>query len=279
MKKANSLLFLRLNADFRLSTALQLSAVFLLSIALLWPGALPAQSKKQVKAAEAGDAAAQYELGLFYLKPDKKVYNPHLAFEWIRKAAAAGYARAQYQLGYMYFVDGKTDEAVEWSKAAALQGHAGAQTNLFVHYRNNNEPARALEWGEKAMKQGDARAYYLVGQLYFNGGEGVAQDYARAFEYFSYASARGRADAKVSMGVCLLGGLGCEKDERQAFLSFTAAAEKGSLEAKQYLVKCYREGLGVEKNEKKAKALEKEIDLATLSLPAYTQKYWNEGED
>lgn len=248
----------------------------LLGVATLCATGAGAQSKKLVKAAEGGDEAAQYELGMFYLKNHKKTYDPHAAYHWLEKASAAGYKDAQYQLGYMCFVDGKSDEAVRWSKAAALQDHSGAQTNLFVHYRNNDDLAAALEWSAKAMKLGDAKAYYLTGLVYFNGAKGVAKDYGKAFECFREAAAQGRADAEVSMGICLLDGLGTAKDEQRAFLLFNAAAEKGNLEGKQYLAKCYREGRGAAQNEKKADALEKEIDLATLSLSRYVQKYVQE---
>jgi len=54
------------------------------------------------RAADAGDASAQYNLGLCYADGDGVAKDSELALSWYRRAAEAGHADAQYKLGYCY---------------------------------------------------------------------------------------------------------------------------------------------------------------------------------
>ena len=54
--------------------------------------------------------------------------------------------------------------------------------------------AKAREWYEKAAGKGDATAMRNLGALYYNG-YGVAQDYAKAREWFEKAADKGDATA------------------------------------------------------------------------------------
>ena len=60
--------------------------------------------------------------------------NHKKAIEWYEKAAEQGDAEAQYNLGNMYYhghgVDVNHKKAVEWFKKAAEQGHRRAQIVL-----------------------------------------------------------------------------------------------------------------------------------------------------
>src|SRR5271169_3835851 len=68
------------------------------------PPALSAQEIVEFKArATKGDAAAQFVLGVVYLKGKGVPKNQVEAVNWFRKAAEQGYARAQFVLGAAYF--------------------------------------------------------------------------------------------------------------------------------------------------------------------------------
>ena len=54
------------------------------------------------KKAEAGDVAAQFNLGLLYDNGEGVRKNAAEAAKWVRKAAEQGYAKAQNSLGLMY---------------------------------------------------------------------------------------------------------------------------------------------------------------------------------
>ena len=55
------------------------------------------------KAANQGDAAAQFNLGLMYDNGQGVAQNDQQAAAWYQKAANQGHAKAQYNLGVMYF--------------------------------------------------------------------------------------------------------------------------------------------------------------------------------
>jgi len=120
--------------------------------------------------AEAGNARAQFRIGMMYNLGRGVPLDATQAEDWIRKAlpsiqkaAAAGEAWAQADLGSLYedgLVVAKSDtEAARWYQRAAEQGYAGAQTNLGVMYANGTGVKRdrdeAIRWLRKAAAQGD----------------------------------------------------------------------------------------------------------------------------
>jgi uncharacterized protein len=88
--------------------------------------------------AEAGDATAQYNLGVIYEHGQGVPQDYKEAVKWYRLAAEQGDARGQYNLGGLYesgqgvLQDYK--EAAKWWRLAADQGEAMAQTNLGYMY-------------------------------------------------------------------------------------------------------------------------------------------------
>ena len=78
--------------------------------------------------AEAGDAQAQYELGLHYAQIHFRVValDYFEAFTWMKKAALKNHRMAQYQLGRFYEQGKGTEknlgEAIKWYRSSALLG-------------------------------------------------------------------------------------------------------------------------------------------------------------
>ena len=91
----------------------------------------PLDISKGRKAADQGDAKAQYYLGLFYLVGNEVPKDGAEAVRWFTKAAEQGYADAQFSLGQEYSqgesVRKNVTEAAKWYRKAAKQGHAGYQ--------------------------------------------------------------------------------------------------------------------------------------------------------
>ena len=118
--------------------------------------------------AEAGDAAAQYNLGIMYDYGEGVLQDYAEAFKWWRLAADQGMADAQYNLGNMYRqgqgVPQDYAEAVKWFRLVADQGDAGAQFNLGLMYSN---------------------------------GRGVPQDNAMAHMWYNISSANGNESGKT----------------------------------------------------------------------------------
>lgn len=99
--------------------------------------------------------------------------------EACRKAAERGDAEAQYRLGCCYFV-GKdwvrnwdAKEGMMWLGKAAGQDHVGAQYLLGLCYSCGwgvvEDLAEAVKWWRKAAEQGNAEAQYELGELYNDG--------------------------------------------------------------------------------------------------------------
>ncbi len=86
--------------------------------------------------AERGDSASQFQLGKQYYESGK--YKD--AALWYEKAMALGNAMAQFNLGLMYVkgqgVPQNYDQARQCFEKAAAQGLADAQFNLGIMYYN-----------------------------------------------------------------------------------------------------------------------------------------------
>jgi TPR repeat protein len=131
--------------------------------------------------AAAGDAKAQYNLGLMYARGDGVQENPQEAVKWYRMSAEQGFVEAQYALGVIYFSrDGGVamdyDEAIKWYRKAAEQGHVRSQLNLGIVYLRGDvvsqDIPQALKWFGLAAEQGDSDAQFNLGNMYLEG-EGV----------------------------------------------------------------------------------------------------------
>jgi hypothetical protein len=146
--------------------------------------------------ANAGDAAAEDQVGLIYLNGDAVPKDVTKSALWFRKAAEQGLSDAQYNLAGAYS-DGEGvpldyAQATIWFRKAADQGDAGAQLNLGAAYEVGQgvpqDYAQAAVWYRKAAEQGDAEAQFFLGLLY-DDGQGVPQDYAEAYLWLDIAAA------------------------------------------------------------------------------------------
>lgn len=118
------------------------------------------------RAAEQGDASAQFNMALRYDRGFGVLQNYEESVKWLYKAADQGLAEAQYNLGSMYYnglgVPQDSAEAVHWFRKAADQGLAEAQKNLGAMYgRGQGVPqshAEAFVWLSIAAKSGNEDA-------------------------------------------------------------------------------------------------------------------------
>jgi hypothetical protein len=116
--------------------------------------------------AQAGDASAQANLGVMYLRGQGTPTDEAKAMRWLRLAADQGNAIAQDNLGQMYYLGQGTpkdlEAAARWIKAAADQDDPSAQLRLGVLYAEGigveRDPDRALRWWRKSAAQGNAAA-------------------------------------------------------------------------------------------------------------------------
>lgn len=159
--------------------------------------------QKLTAMAQAGDALAQYWLGVAYAQGEGVPRNAAQGVAWYRKAAAQGLVQAQDSLGWHYAlgegVRKSEAQAVEWERKAAEQGYANAQYNLGLMYAQGQgvlkDAVQAVEWYRKAAEQGSPHAQYKLGLAYVEG-KGVRTDYVAAYMWFNLAAAQGNNHAK-----------------------------------------------------------------------------------
>ena len=194
-----------------------------------------------LKAAEQGDADAQYNLALMYENGEgvKKDYKE--AVRWYTKAAEQGYASAQYMLGYMYCNGlGVKDysEALKWYRKAAEQGDADAQGNLGWMYANGLGVSRdykeAVKWYRKSAEKGQAGAQGNLGWMY-EYGLGVSRDYNEAVKWYRKSAEQGNAASQCNLGHMYAQGLGVQIDYYEAEKWTKKSAEQGNAQAKKNL--------------------------------------------
>jgi hypothetical protein len=186
------------------------------------------------KAAELGDAVAQYNLGVSYERGQGVAQDYVQAVYWYRKAAEQGYANAEYNLGGMYRngqgVPKDYAQAADWWRRAAAQGLANAQDGLgslyFLGQGVVQDYAQAAAWYRKAAEQGYAKAEYNLGVSYYFG-QGVTQDYVQTVYWYRKAAEQGYANAEYNLGVSYEKGQGVPQDSAQAANWYRKATEHG----------------------------------------------------
>ena len=156
------------------------------------------------------------------------------AFAELAPLAKAGNAEAQFYLGLMYEggegVERNDTQAVLWYHLAAEAGLAEAQYNLGLMYNSGKgvaqDYAEAVKWWHLAAEGRYARAQYNLGLMY-NSGKGVEQDYAEAVKWYRLAAEAGHVSAQNNLGVMYAVGRGVLQDYRRAYMWFNLAAAQG----------------------------------------------------
>ncbi len=123
------------------------------------------------RAAMDGDASAQFELGLLFIRGEavRKDFTRGLA--WLRRAAEQEHVGAQRELADM-----------------SLQGVELPQ-----------DAATAFQWYQRAALHGDAQAQYMLGNLY-RAGSGVHQNFTESRRWYAAAAKQGHVKAQERLG-------------------------------------------------------------------------------
>jgi len=118
--------------------------------------------------AEAGNAEAQYRVGVIYLEGRSVPAELEVALEWHLAAVHNGSNRAMYSLGLLYD-DGELaprnlDRAECWYRLAAERGDSSSQYVLSVLLIKRLEWTESDYWRQRAIAQRDAYALYAEGR-------------------------------------------------------------------------------------------------------------------
>ena len=172
---------------------------------------------------DAGNMSAQIMLGALYNKGGAVERNDKMAASWFEKAANQGNAEAQYQLGHLYENSQLPKDyklAANWYHKAAQQGSVKAQARLGVFYgegmgvsKNTNE---ALLWSGKAALQGNVDAQFWLGLLY-KLGDSIPQNDTLARGWLTKAAAQSHPNALLLLAGMYNEGEGGPKDPILAY--------------------------------------------------------------
>jgi TPR repeat protein len=198
---------------------------------------------ERIKAAENGDVGAQLNLALMYgLRNDNVT-----AAKWYRKAAELGDAKAQFELGRCYAkgkgVSKSMEEAAAWYRKASDQGLAVAQWSLGSCYRQgagvSKNATEGAKWLKEAALQGLGVAQLHLGLCYASG-EGVSRDVIEAARWYQKAAVQDIAEAQYQLGLIYMGYGVSANDKREAIKWLRKASAQGHEEAQEFLAEILR---------------------------------------
>jgi TPR repeat protein len=156
------------------------------------------------------------------------------AVGWFKRAAQQGNADAQFNLGIAYDdgvgVPKDSAEAAKWVRKAAEQGNADAQDELGRMYVLGDgvlkDYAEAARWYRKAAEQGSANAQFELGEFYYEGVYNVAKDPVEATKWYRMAAANAAKGNEVAYSR-LAAIYESEADSTEAIKLFREAAQRG----------------------------------------------------
>jgi TPR repeat protein len=179
-------------------------------------------------AAEAGQAEAQFDLGVLYAQGRGVKRDLTQAEQWYRKAATQGNAEAQFALGQMYArgwgVPRDEADAMRWFQMANAPDTGGPATAwaTIEGYGVEKDEKQAAYWYEQAAQKGHPEAQFQLAHLY-SSGKGVLRDDEQAVRWTRAAAGRGYAPAQAALGTRYAHGQGMDRDDKRAYFWLTVA--------------------------------------------------------
>lgn len=212
-----------------------------------------------VQIAEHGDVEALAAIVEPFLGQDARCSLKPEALKWLTKAAQAGMADAQFQVGYAFLLGNNTHAddgaGVMWLKRAAAQGQPDAQTLLGLCYlwgkgveKDHSAAVARLESGVAAN---DAIAMQSLAMCRENGW-GVKKDQAEAFKLYRRAAREGLIVAQRDLARCYATSMGVETNAKEAFVWMCKAADAGDIEGRFAVADYYASGFGVSRDPREA---------------------------
>ncbi|MDR2353483.1 MAG: SEL1-like repeat protein, partial [Deltaproteobacteria bacterium] len=218
------------------------------------------------KAADAGDADAQYMYGLILREKNNEVIDLDLkkSFELLELSAKSGKSYAQFTLAHIYefgdeVVAPDFSKALYWYQEAAKMNleNAMVKLGLFSAVGEGMEQnfGNALNFFLEAAKRGSVEAYYLIWQIYELDKDNRYINFNVAMKWLSKAVKSGYKPAIIRLGIMLHEGLFVEQDRSTAYIFFEHVAKYNDPETLYYLSLYYEKGEVVFQDDEKALGL------------------------
>ncbi|MDO8906509.1 tetratricopeptide repeat protein [Hydrogenophaga sp.] len=185
---------------------------------------------------------------------------------WLERAAEAGSATSQAQLGSAHlhgtYIPPEYERALRWLTLAAEQGHVDATHDLAYMWEHGLGTApdltRAAALYQQAAAAGQSLSANNLGLMYRNA-QGVPQDHTRAVTFFEQAVGLRNTDAMVNLGDMHYLGLGVPADPARAAALYQQAASAGQLWGDCRMAALLRHGEGVPADAQRANALQRRV--------------------
>ena len=192
------------------------------------------------KLADQGNAKAQNALGNGYEYGFWGEIDLKQAKYWFSKAADQNYAGGIHNLGMLEFKQGHYKQALPYfQKSASLQS-SESMTLLGVYYSQGivyqQDHKKALEYFSRAIDidADNASALFNIGQAYYYG-EGVKQDYTKAFVWLTKSANQDYSLAQIQLAEMYFSGKAVHKDVQKAIEIIKPLAELGDPKAQENL--------------------------------------------
>ena len=205
--------------------------------------------EKYHKAAENGDAAAQYWMA----RSLERLADAETIFYFLSSAAKQNHPLACYCMGDVYLdglLDQKKDcaEAFKWYEKSSDLGYDQATFRtaemLFRGIGVNESKKSAIQRLQRLADKGFTNAELYLGRFYYLG-NGVKVDYPKAVELARRAADKGNTEAMALLANAYYTGRGVHENEAKAVSLAMKAANNGAREALALLGHAYLNGFGV----------------------------------
>lgn len=238
--------------------------------------------------AEEGDAFCQYIIGNTYFWgdfmeienkgpesfPDKQDFLRYLqesiakCEDWFWKALRGGIYFAANNLNQFYtkgeegIIAPRPEKAKDLYKIGAEYGYPLHQSIYADELKKAGRTAEALRWYKEAAEGGNPGDWYEVGDLYFEGADGVPKDEAYAVECFEKELARNpkHTGSNNVLGKAYYYGRGVPQDYAKAYQLLRTAYDGGNTWGVFYLGSCCFNGWGTPQDYKEARIFLEQVN-------------------
>ncbi len=183
--------------------------------------------------AAAGDKTSELMVkGLESLEKNGDIsrVDPKLILEVYLPKAEAGDAVAEYFVGMVYYQRNEMKEAAHWLELAAEHGNKEANFYIgglyFAAMGVERDYKKAEKYLLKATEQNKVMAEAMLMTLYSRGGDGVSRDTGKALYWADKAAAGGNAQAQLYLGIAYCDGVGVDIDYGKSQKYMEQAAEQ-----------------------------------------------------
>lgn len=176
--------------------------------------------------------------------------KPHKYAKVLNKTAGRAIEIIQHPKDY-------TDKKHSWALRTLSDITAGDSVSYYLFYLGlayldgigvASDVDKAVTLLEKAGQAGYDRAYNVLGNMYKQGGNGVRQDFRKAYRYYCTGAERGHNMCIYYKGLMQYKGLGCQQDYKEAAMTFLTSANDRDANSLYMLGLCSRNGYGLAKD-------------------------------